>query len=299
MRCFITGGSSQPGFKLVVEALEKGYEVVATYLNHEIPYDSPRLRKIRLDITDFDKVQEVLMQEKPDVIFHIAAYGDVDGCEVNREYAWRVNYLASQNIAKTAAKINAFLVYLSTDYVFDGERGSYKEDDPAYPVNFYGLTKLLGEVASLSAHDRVAVVRASAIYGLGPGRKNFAKFLIEKLSRGEEIRAFVDQFLSPSNSVLLARAMLKIAEEELTGIFHIVGEKMSRYEFAIKVAEKLGFDKNLIKQGSMKDIQWKAKRPKDSSLNYEKTRTLLRLDFYSTNLALKILRDEYESIAVH
>ncbi len=296
MKCIITGASSQPGFKLLVEALAEDIDVVGIHLNHEIPYEDPRLKKKRIDITNFRDMAKLILDVKPDVIFHIAAYGDVDGCEVNREYAWKVNYLATKNIAEVARKIGAFLVYLSTDYVFDGLRGKYRESDPAYPVNFYGLTKLLGEVAVLSSGENVAVVRASAIYGLGPGRKNFAKFLIEKLSRGEEIRAFTDQYLSPSNSVLLAKAMLKIAKEKLTGVFHVVGERMSRYEFAINVAEKLGFDKSLIREGSMRDIAWKARRPVDSSLDFEYTKSILRMDFHSTDLALAILKKEYEEI---
>lgn len=296
MKIFVTGGSSQPGYKLLLEALSKGYVVIATHNKNEIPLIHENLRKIRIDLTDLEKLDQVLADVEPDIIFHIAAYGDVDGCEANKDYAWKVNYLVSKKIAEFARDRGIFLVYLSTDYVFDGERGNYKEDEPAYPINFYGLTKLLGEVATLSATNNSAVVRASAIYGLGPGRKNFAKFLIEKLSRGEEIKAFTDQFLSPSNSNLLARAMIEIAERRLTGIFHVVGERMSRYEFAIRVAEYLGFDKSLIKEGSMASINWKARRPKDSSLNYEETKAKLKTNFYSTDLALKILKEEYEKM---
>jgi len=294
MRIIVTGASSQPGYKLVLLALERGYQVYGFYLTHEIPYGHRNLKKIKLDITDHGRVWEIFHKISPDAIFHIAAYGDVDGCEINRQYAWRVNYLASENIAKISAKLDAFLVYLSTDYVFDGSRGNYKETDPTYPINFYGLTKLLGEVASLSANDRVAIVRASAIYGLGPGRKNFARFLIENLSSGKEVRAFIDQFLSPTNSTLLAEAILEIYEKGLTGVFHIVGERLSRYDFAIRVATALGLDRNLIKKGSMDDVLWKAKRPRDSSLNCENTKKRLKVDFYSMNLAMSILREEYE-----
>lgn len=294
MKVLITGASSQPGFKLLLEALKSGCEVIATYHSNIVPIEHSDLRKFRIDITDFEETRKLIENSKPEVIFHMAAYGDVDGCEENKEYAWRVNYLATQNIAKTAGKINAFLIYLSTDYVFDGTRGNYKEDDPPYPANFYGLTKLLGECATLSATERSAVVRASAIYGLGPGRKNFAKLLIEKLSKNETISAFEDQYLSPSNSTLLAKALLEIAKRELTGIFHVVGERMSRYEFALRVAEKIGFDKSLIKKASIREFTWKARRPIDSSLNCEKTRSALKTEFHSTESALEILKREYE-----
>lgn len=294
MKFLITGASSQPGFKLVLESLRRGHEVLATYYSNTIPIEHKNLTKVRIDITDLETTRKFIEDSKPEVIFHIAAYGDVDSCEENKEYAWRANYLATQNIAKIARKIDAFLVYLSTDYVFDGTRGNYKEDDLARPINFYGLTKLLGEVSTLSATERSAVVRASAIYGLGPGRKNFAKLLIEKLSKNEVVSAFVDQYLSPSNSVLLAGALLEIAERELTGVFHVVGERMSRYEFALRIAEKLNFDKNLIKKASMDEFTWRAPRPRDSSLNCDRTRAILKTEFFSTELALEILKREYE-----
>ena len=192
--------------------------------------------------------------------------------------------------------MNAYVVYLSTDYVFDGERGMYREDEPPNPVNYYGLTKLMGEVAVRSRCSRWSVVRASSIYGLGPGRVNFAKFLVEKLSKGETVRALVDQYTSPSHAALLAEAIAELLERRAVGVFHVVGERMSRYEFALRMAEKLGFDKSLIQPAKMEEFKWLARRPRDSSLSCEQTRRKLSCDFYSTERALETLKKELEGV---
>ena len=148
----------------------------------------------------------------------------------------------------------------------------------------------MGEIAFLSCPS-YAIVRASSIYGFGPGRMNFAKYIYEKLKAGEYIKALIDQYTSPTQASLLGKAIIEIAEKKLEGIFHIVGERMSRYEFAIKIAEVLGLNKSLIQKAEMKDMKWIAKRPRDSSLNSENTRKLLTTDFYHN--PFEILKEEY------
>jgi len=296
MKILVTGASSQPGYKLLIKLLERQYEVIGIHYSNPIPLKHRLLRKIRLDITNDVKFQDLIIKERPDVIYHLAAYGDVDGCERNKEKAWKTNVLATRSLATMAELVNAFFVYLSTDYVFDGNRGFYSEYDTPYPVNYYGLTKLMGEVAVMSRCSRYAIVRTSSIYGLGPGRKNFAKFLIEKLGNNETVKALIDQYTSPTHGTLLAEALLDIGENFKNGVFHVAGMRMSRYEFAVKVAETLGFDKSLIKEASINDFNWYAKRPRDSSLKFEETKKKVSSDFYSTERAMSILREEYERL---
>jgi dTDP-4-dehydrorhamnose reductase len=292
MKILITGASSLPGYRTVLAALKHGHEVIALHFSHDIPIEHEKLRKVRLDITDTLRVQDLIFKERPQAVIHVAALGDVDECERNRELAWRVNVASTIALAQATEIVNAYMLYLSTDYVFDGERGGYSERDIPFPVNYYGLTKLMGEVAVQARCSRWGIVRASSIYGLGSGRMNFAKFLIEKLSKGERVRALVDQYTSPSQASLLAEAMVEIVERNLQGVFHVVGERMSRYEFALKVAEALGYDKSLITQARMEEFKWFAKRPRDSSLTYEETRNKLTSNFYSTEKALEILKRE-------
>lgn len=296
MKILITGASSLPGYRAALAALQRGYEVVALHLSHDVPIEHPKLKKVKLDITDTVRLQDLVLKERPDVVIHAAALGDVDECERNKELAWRVNVTSTAALAQAAEVVNAYVLYLSTDYVFDGERGMYGEREPPNPVNYYGLTKLMGEVAVQARCSRWSIVRASSIYGLGPGRTNFAKFLVEKLSKGERVRALVDQYTSPSQATLLAEAMMEILERRMVGIFHVVGERMSRYEFALKVAEALGFDKSLISPARMDEFKWLARRPRDSSLAFEETRGKLSCSFYSTGKALETLKAELEAL---
>jgi len=292
MKVLITGASSLPGYRTTIEALKRRHEVIGLHHSHPIPIEDERLKKTSIDITRPGGLRRLILEEGPDVIIHMAALGDVDLCERDKALAWRTTVEPSVEVASAASKVGSFAVYLSTDYVFDGERGNYREDDVPSPVNYYGLVKLMGEIAFLSSCPSCAIVRASSIYGFGPGRANFAKHLVKKLRAGEPVRALIDQYTSPTQASLLGRAVMEVAEGKLEGIFHVVGERMSRYEFAVKVAEALGLDKSLIQRAEMREMRWIAKRPRDSSLNCEETRRRIKTDFHSTHVALKVLKEE-------
>lgn len=282
MRVLVTGSSSLPGFRIWKIFEEKGGEVLPLCFEHRIK------NCISLDITS--SLSPSIINFKPEVIIHTAAYGDVDGCEVNKERAYRVNVLGTLNVFKLAREASSFLIYLSTDYVFDGERGDYKEYDIPNPVNYYGLTKLLGEAIVSSGEG--AIVRASSIYGFGSGRSNFAKFLFERLSKGEKVKALVDQFTTPTQASLLAEAIYEIAKRGIKGVHHVVGEKMSRFEFAITLAKALSLNEDLIDRAKMEEFNWKAKRPRDSSLSCSFTMERLSTDFHSKERAMEALKKE-------
>jgi dTDP-4-dehydrorhamnose reductase len=294
LRILVTGGSSTPGYKLVLKLAERGYDVYAQYYSHEIP-EIPGVRRVRLDLRDSDKIIDVLGDIKPSIIIHTAAVGDVDLCETNRDFAWRVNVEATKAISRFASRNRSFLVYLSTDYVFDGERGMYREEDTPNPVNYYGLTKLVAEGIVASSTEDHVIVRASHIYGFGMGRVNFARHVVESLSKGQPVRALVDQWLSPTLNTLLAEAIVEIVEKGLRGLFHIAGERVSRYDFARAIARRFGFKEDLIEPITSRDIVFKARRPRDSSLNTEKAKQLLKTPFHSLDHSLEILYREWLS----
>lgn len=294
MRVLITGASSLPGYRLTKLLVNRGYDVLGLYNKNVIPIEHSNLRKERVDVLDYDSLNNIFEGFRPDVVVHMAAYGDVDGCERDKYFAWKVNVEGTRNVVYLVNKYSNYLLYLSTDYVFDGIKGFYNEYDPPDPINYYGLTKLMGEVITLSSVIRNCVVRASSIYGFGPGRMNFAKFLINKLKANEEVRALTDQYTTPTQASLLAEALCEIIENRYSGVLHVVGERLSRYEFAVKVAEKFGFDRRLIKPATMDEFKWFAPRPRDSSLNCEATKKIIKVDFYSLSKALNIFKSEYE-----
>jgi len=254
MKILVTGGSSTPGFRIVEELAKAGYKVFAHYNEHDIP-NMDNVAKVKADFRDLEKVAQLVRETKPDVVVHTAAIGDVDKCEVDRELAWRVNVEATLALVKEASRIDAYFLYLSTDYVFDGERGLYRENDAPNPVNYYGLTKLVAENVVRSCLNKYSIVRTSHIYGFGMGRKNFARAVVESLSQGQKVRALVDQWLSPTLNTLLAKAIREIIEKDYAGVIHIAGERISRYDFAKAIAKRFGFDENLIEPITMRDIQ--------------------------------------------
>ncbi len=294
VRVLVTGASGLLGSKLVAELVSRGYEVVAIHNRNPVMLEHEKLVKIKLDITNRTLLEDLILRARPDVIIHCAAYTDVDGCERDRELAWRVNVEATRSIVRAARVVRSYLIYVSTDYVFDGEKGMYREDDVPNPVNYYGLTKLIGEELVRASDLLYTIVRPSAIYGVGGSKKSFAEYVAEKLSREERVRALVDQFVSPTHNTLLAKTIVEIVEMRPMGTIHVAGERMSRYEFAIRIAKALGLPTELIEEARMEEMRhWIAKRPRDSSLDTNKARALFRTRFFDTDLALELFKREW------
>jgi len=277
MRVLVTGGTGLLGWWLVKVLAERGFDVFASYHDKK-PAGLEEVVWFHLDLEKPDAIIRAFERSRPDVIIHSAAYTDVDGCEVNQSRAFNVNYIGSLHIARLSRKHGSYLVYISTDYVFDGSKGLYKEDDTPYPINYYGLSKLLGEVAVSSLLNKLAlIVRVSGLYGYSPtGKRNFGITILERLSRGEVVHAFVDQFLSPTYVPFLAERIVELIErqDEFAGILHLAGDRLSRYEFAMLVASNVGAKSDLVVPTSISSVQLKAKRPKDSSLNTSKARDM-------------------------
>ncbi|ADV65444.1 dTDP-4-dehydrorhamnose reductase [Desulfurococcus mucosus] len=267
MRILVTGGTGLLGLWVTKVFLERGYEVYASHHERK-PVGLDGVTWEQMNLEDFKSVADTVKRVKPDAIIHTAAFTDVDGCEEKKELAYRVNYLATRIIAETARELNAYLVYISTDYVFDGERGMYREFDAPAPVNYYGLTKLLGEVAVNTLAPRSLIVRVSGLYGFSPtGKRNFGLVALEKLMNNEQVDAFHDQYLSPTYVRPLAERIADMVKREVVGVIHVAGERASRYEFASKLAEALGVPRDLVKKTSIKNAGLRARRPRDSSLD--------------------------------
>ncbi|MCK4734179.1 MAG: NAD(P)-dependent oxidoreductase, partial [Methanophagales archaeon] len=174
MSIFITGGSGLLGSKIAEIALEKRvHGIYAGYCHFKPEFGEP----VKIDLAKNTDLA-VIAQIKPDVIIHTAALTNVDGCETNKELAYRINTEGTRRVADIANELGAFLVYVSTDYVFSGDKGMYKEEDDPNPINYYGYTKLLGEQYCS------CIVRPCVIYGAKPasGTVNFALWLIKNLS---------------------------------------------------------------------------------------------------------------------
>jgi dTDP-4-dehydrorhamnose reductase len=217
----------------------------------------------RMDIT---KSVDLIRSLKPDYIVLTAAMTDVDRCELDREGAWKANALGPKNVATAAREIGSRLIYVSTDYVFDGERGMYKEDDPTSPINNYGESKLAGERFVQEILEDYVIARTSVLYGWNPMRLNFVTWAAREMKKSNRINIVNDQYTSPTLSSNLADMILSIRDQ--SGVFHTSGsERINRYDFSIKIARAFGLDESLVNPISSEQMNWEARRPKDSSLD--------------------------------
>ncbi len=289
LKIFITGGSGLLGSKLAEIALERGYDVYSGYNSH-----SPDFGKhVKIDLYNPESVLKAIKEIKPEAIVHTAALTDVDKCEINKRLAYKINADGTMFIAKISRMLESFLVYVSTDYVFDGSRGMYREEDATNPINYYGYTKLLGEKYT----NDFCIVRPCVIYGARPasGKVNFALWLINKLENGEKVKIITDQYITPTLNTNLAKMILELLEREIKGVFHLAGAtRVSRFEFAKEIARVFGLDESLIVPSSMAEIKWIAKRPRDSSLDTSKASKYLKEKPYDLKKALNVLKKEVE-----
>jgi dTDP-4-dehydrorhamnose reductase len=292
LKLLITGASGLYGSKLAQLALAKGFEVYSSDIQSLSIYGN----FVKLDISEKQQVNEVFSSIKPDIVVHAASLTDVDKCELNKALAWRVNVEGTKNIAAASQEAGSFLIYISTDYVFSGEKGCYVESDAPDPVNYYGLTKLIAEeiVQTLPETD-FAIARPSVIYGSTPaaGKVNFALWLIETLRKGERVRIVTDQWNTPTLNTNLGEMTLEVIDRRLTGIYHLCGAtRASRFEFAQQIADAFGLNKGLIDKALSSQFTWPAKRPVDSSLDTSKAQHTLNCKPLPMAAALEQLKHE-------
>jgi len=297
MKVLVTGASGLLGSKLVEVLISKGYTVYAGYHGNSPKAGFP----VKFDISSEEDVKRVFEHVKPDVAVHAAALTNVDECEVKRELAWNVNVVGTGNVVKFSKQYGSFLIYISTDYVFRGDRGMYSENDEVCPVNYYGYTKLKGEEEVKNMLKEYCIARASVIYGSAPatGKTNFALWIIEKLKEGELVRVVTDQWNSPTLNTNLAEMLTEILDRRITGTYHLAGAtRISRYDLAKLVAETFNQDKNLISPTTSDKISWAAQRPRDSSLDVGKASRTLYSKPLDIGASLRRLKLELKGLSI-
>lgn len=287
MKIFVTGGSGLLGSR--VAEMAEGHEILATYNKNRADVDFPL---VPLDITKKEEVDSTLSDFNPDAVIHTAALTNVDYCEDHREEAMRINEGGTRNLAGACEKIGARLIYVSTDFVFDGKKGLYTEEDKAHPISHYGTSKLLGEEASKECSN-YAIARVSVLYGQATHtRGNFVTWVRGALKRGEKINIVTDQYTSPTYVNNAAGALFAIFEKDKKGIFHTSGgERINRFYFAKKIADVFSLDETLINPITSEGLIQKAKRPNDSSLSVKKTERELKIKMLKIEEGLKMMRD--------
>lgn len=262
MKILITGVSGQVGSQIFDISDNENY---GTYFGTEPRGKNENM--FNVDIRNREKVFEIVKKVKPDWIIHCAAATKVDLCETDKKYAFEINVNGTKNLVDASKEIDSKFLYVSTDYVFDGNKGNYKETDKTNPINNYGATKLEAELYVKKLKDHL-IMRTSHVYShIG---ENFVLWAIKRLQTGN-LECPGDMISSPTLAGELGEAILKTIDKGLLGTYHAAGnEHISRYNFAKKIAKTFDYDVSNIKPVKMKEINFIAKRPINSSLDISK-----------------------------
>ena len=283
MKFLVTGSNGLIGNQLVSD-LDKINQTVYSCYNDTLPLKGI---PIHLDLLNLDKITTIFKKIKPDVIIHLAALTDVEKCEMEPKLANSINAKATEIIAKETERLGSYLIYLSTDYIFDGKKGLYNETDFPNPLNHYGKTKLAGEKTVETNTSKWSIMRTSTPFGTNSSKKTFPVWLLENLQKNKEVNILEDQFTSPTYVPNLSKMILEIVTRNLEGFFHLAGStRISRFEFAKLIAKKLNLDSSLLNPVKIDTMPWNATRPLDSSLDISKINSILRTKPFSIEKSL-------------
>jgi dTDP-4-dehydrorhamnose reductase len=292
MKILVTGSNGLLGQHLIKMLAETTFhQVIATGRGeNRLPFLSENYRYVSLDITDGIAVNDCLLFYKPDVIIHAAAMTQPDPCEQDTVQCWDVNVTATRFLIDAASAIGAYFIYISTDFVFDGLSGPYRETDSTAPVNFYGSSKLAAEKSVMESKLHWAIVRTVLVFGniLAGSRSNIISWVKENLEHNKSIKVVSDQRRTPTFVEDLAKGILLLIEKKASGIYHISGEEeLSPYEMAVAVADYLQLNKSLMTDVNADTFVQPARRPLKTGFVIDKAKKELNYQPITFVSALK------------
>lgn len=296
MKILLTGSNGLLGQKLVhlITSTSK-HDLIATARGENRLPAEDSYKYLSMDITNEKEVTSIIETERPDVIINTAAMTNVDECETDKENCWKLNVDAVQYLIAAAKNTNAFLLHLSTDFIFDGEAGPYKEEDLAHPISYYGESKLAAEKLLQESNIDWAIARTVLVYGIAHdmSRSNIILWVKKSLEDGKNINVVDDQWRSPTLAEDLAQGCLLVAEKKAKGIFNISGKDlMTPYEMAIQTADYFELDKALITKTDGSKFKQTAKRPPKTGFILDKAYKVLDYKPHSFKEGIGILAQQ-------
>lgn len=271
-RLLITGSSGMLGGNLAAELKDK-CDIIGLYRSHPNP---TIVSQFKADLAQYsDKTRALITKIRPDAVIHCAALTNVEACEEDYKFAYATNAAATRNLIEDLAPAARF-IYISTDSVFDGEKGDYNEMDRPRPLNNYAKTKLEGELFVEGLSKNHVIIRTN-IFGWNRVKGvSFAEWVFNSLNQKKKINMFTDVIFSPITAGTLSSLINKLLHQNFTGRLNVgSASSISKYDFGTKIAALFNFDRSLIMPTSVDDFKFKAKRPKNTSLNVSKAETLL------------------------
>jgi dTDP-4-dehydrorhamnose reductase len=290
MKVLITGANGFLGYYLTSQLLQNAVHVVATGKGPcRLPYEEERFAYRSMDFTSKDAVAAVFRDAVPDVVVHCGAISKPDACEQNKEAAFLTNVTGTMHLLAAAAALKSHFIFLSTDFVFSGAEGFYKEEDERAPVNYYGQTKVLAEDEVLQYPFAHTIVRTVLVYGQSfAGRENIVTNTALSLRAGKPLRIFNDQVRTPTYVEDLAAGIVAIIRQNCTGIYHLSGEDVKTpYDIAVATAAYLGLDSSLISPVTEEVFEQPARRPARTGFDISKAKRELGFQPVSFNEGLR------------
>ncbi len=282
MSILVTGANGFLGHYVTDLLLKKGYDVIATGLGGcRLPFsEEPGFRYEAMDFTDPSDLRRIFEKYYPSVVVHAGAKSKPDECELNQPMAFDCNVKGTRYLLDAAAGAGSFFIFFSTDFIFDGEKGMYREEDEPNPVNYYGTSKLLAEIEVQVYPFDWAIARTVSVYGKPlSGRNNLVTLVKEKLEKGEEYRVVNDQVRTPTYVEDLAAGIVAIIERRATGIFHLSGtDILTPYEMATRTAAYLRLDQSLLHKVTAAEFKEPARRPLKTGFIIDKAKRVLGYD---------------------
>jgi dTDP-4-dehydrorhamnose reductase len=283
LKVLVTGANGLIGQHLVQQLLVQQYPVIATNRGAcRLPFmHDPNFVYVDADLSDEMAVYDIFRTHQPAVVVHAAAMSKPDDCELNQAMCETINVKATAMIALYAEEFSQHLVYISTDFVFDGQKGYYEEDDACNPISWYGFTKVQAEGIVESSSIPWAIVRTCLVYGnvWSGTRPNIISWVKEKLEKNQSIKVVSDQWRTPTYVGDIARGISLVIQKKVSGIYHISGkELLTPYDMAVQTARFLKLDETLIEKTDASVFSQPAKRPPKTGFNITKARDQLRYE---------------------
>jgi dTDP-4-dehydrorhamnose reductase len=276
MQVLITGANGFLGHYLTANLLAQHIHVIATGKGaNRLPFErQEQFQYAELDFTDSDAVIALFEKVKPSVVVHAGAMSKPDDCELQKEKAWQINVAGTKNLLAAAALYHCHFIFISTDFVFDGEKGMYKEEDRPNPVNYYGQTKLEAEALVSQYHGDWAIVRTVLVYGKPlSGKDNILTIVKEKLEKGEEYKVVSDQVRTPTYVGDLAVGITAIIQQRQKGVWHLSGDEvLTPLDMAVAVVNYLELDSSLLKNVTADTFSQPARRPLKTGFEISKAK---------------------------
>lgn len=270
-RILLTGSAGMLGSNIINEIGEK-YEITGIDISN-----NPKLSdQILVDLSDSERLRAGLDKLRPACVVHCAALTNVDLCEEEPDLAYRTNAVAVKNLISLLPTGIRF-IYISTDSIFDGEKGYYSESDITHPVNNYAKTKLEGEYVTQELASNHVIIRTNIFGHNYVTGQSFAEWILDSLLQGKQISMFTDVLFSPISVITLAHLIDRLINMDIIGKVHIGSDSsISKYEFGIKLAKIFSLDHSLIQAATLSTFQLKAKRPKNTTLDITKAKNIFK-----------------------